>query len=451
MQSGSSSTQVFYHLMDLDEQQKQQFLYDLKIQQPNIYQEIASLIKHETTEQISELFNFHVQQATQPEWDFSHQTIGKYQLTEELGRGGIGVVYSAYRADGTFEQELAIKFIQPVFTNVLNKHALFAEAQLLARLNHPCIAKVFDGGQHQDLLYLVMEKITGSTLNLFLEQNVLSKKQKLALFTHLCQALEHAHQHQVLHADLKPENILIDEQGAPKLIDFNLTQKVRDGATNNGQVILAYSEHYASPEQKAGHYLTQQSDVYSLGKILLLLFNDELPSSDITTVQLKASAENIDARYASVSKLHDDIELIQACRPIMLKRHIPFYVLRCFIKRRPIQSLLAASLLLASVAFFVILTQQNYRLEREKKLAESMVYEITSLLFHAKSTAAATHISVNSMLELTRRRVLSNPALPAHIKQKMLLAMMTPIPEKNAVTHNNPSNSNYDTHKEITK
>lgn len=442
MALGSTTTEIFYQLMDYNLAQKQDYLQRLKITNLALYQEILPLLEHEESDQIAELFQYSIQQTDQHEWDFSHQEVGKYQLTEELGRGGMGVVYSAYRADGTFEQELAIKFIQPILNNVLSKHALFEEAQLLARLNHPYIAKVFDGGRHQECIYVVMEKIHGHTLDSYLISEAPSKKQKLVLFQNICKAIEHAHQHQVLHADLKPENILIDGQRTPKLIDFNLTQKVQHQVSTNMNV-LAYSKEYASPEQKAGDYLTQQSDIYSMGKILTLLFPNEMPNSDIFAVQQKSTQTEPSDRYISVLELRQEITRIIEYRPLTSKKNTPLYALRCLIKRRPLQSLLASALIILSLSFSIVLVLQNQKLEQEKQIAENMMYEVTRLLFHAKGTRSA-QVTVGSILELTRRRILSNPDLPTHIKQKMLLAMMTPVPKR--VIENNqtkPHNASY--------
>ncbi|RYU66687.1 serine/threonine protein kinase [Aliivibrio finisterrensis] len=440
MALGSRATDIFYQLMDYNSVQKQDYLQQLEITNPALYQELLPLLDQEGSEQVAELFQFSIQKTDLNDWDFSNQIVDKYKLTTELGRGGMGVVYSAHRADDTFEQELAIKFIQPMLNNVLSKHALFEEAQLLARLNHPYIAKVFDGGRYEECIYVVMEKIHGCTLDAYLANTIPSKKQKLTLFQCICEAIEHAHQHQVLHADLKPENILIDAQHAPKLIDFNLTQKVQHHTNQEHSAILAYSADYASPEQMAGDYLTQQSDVFSLGKILTLLFPDELPHSDILTVQNKATQKKLESRYISVFELRQDITKVIEYRPLAEKKSIPFYTLRCLLRRRPLQSFLAATLIALILSFSTVLILQNQKLEQEKQIAENMMYEVTRLLFHAKGTGAA-QVSVGSILELTRRRILSNPDLPTHIKQKMLLAMMTPVP-KRATENSHPITTN---------
>lgn len=363
MQLGTSATQVFYHLLDLNEEEKQQALQQLKQDAPDVYRALTPLIEPHEHEPFTALFGFHAHHATEPPLDLSNQLIDKYQLTHELGRGGMGVVYAAYRADETFEQQLAIKFIQPSLTQVLGKKALFDEAQLLARLNHPCIAKVFDGGVYQDSVYIVMEKVEGLTLDAFLQQHQPEQRAKLTLFRDLCQAIEHAHHNQVLHADIKPENILIDQECRPKLLDFNLTQKVSTQANQSGQMgLVAFSEQYASPEQKSGGYLTQQSDLYSLGKILHLLFPQVGKHSDLRFIVDKATQAKAEQRYQSVSELRADIENMLACRPISLKQHIPLYTTKRLIQRRPIPSLLLTLLVMSGMLFTSTLMAKNRQL-----------------------------------------------------------------------------------------
>nr|WP_241749861.1 serine/threonine-protein kinase [Vibrio vulnificus] len=420
-------------MLDLNEEEKQQALQQLEQDDPEVYRALTPLMQPQESEPLTELLGFHAHHATDASLDLAGQLIDKYQLTHELGRGGMGVVYAAYRADETFEQQLAIKFIQPSLTKVLGKKALFDEAQLLARLNHPCIAKVFDGGVYQDSVYIVMEQVDGVTLDTYLKHHTLDQTAKLTLFLQLCQAVEHAHHNQVLHADLKPENILIDHAQRPKLLDFNLTQKVSDQAKQQGKTgLVAFSEHYASPEQKSGDYLTQQSDLYSLGKILQLLFPHMKKRSDLYFIAEKATQAIAEQRYLSVSELRVDIENMLACRPISLKQHIPLYTTKRLIQRRPMPTFLLTLLVMTGVMFTSTLINKNRQLEQEKLIAEEMMYEVTRLMFHTKGNQLA-QMSVSSMLEITRRRILSNPDIPKHIKQKMLLAMITPTPEKQVV------------------
>nr|WP_306417114.1 serine/threonine-protein kinase [Vibrio sp. B181a] len=417
-------------MLDLDDSQKQQYLDELQQSQPELYLQVAPLLASESEEeQLTQLLGFGASLATTKEVDLTGEVISKYRLTHELGRGGMGVVYAALRADETFEQDLAIKFIQANLSNVLGKRALFDEAQLLARLNHPYIAKVFDGGLHGDSVYIVMERVFGQTLDSYLLLTPMEEDDKLLLFKQICQAMEHAHQHQVLHADLKPENILIDRNKRPKLLDFNLTQKVQSSSDDASPALIAFSEKYASPEQQAGAFLTEQSDVYSLGKILALMFPDQPMWTDIYWVVRRATRTKAKQRYLNVRALRQDIECILERRPIEQKKHWPLYSTLRLVQRRPLPSVLSAILVLSGLLFGNTLIQKNIQLQQEKKIAEDIMYEVTRLVFHAKGQNVE-QMSVSAMMELTRRRILSNPDIPKHIKQKMLLAMMTPVPEK---------------------
>ncbi|PFG45635.1 serine/threonine-protein kinase [Vibrio sp. ES.051] len=434
MQLGSKETQIYYHLLDLDDAQQQQYLQALQQSQPELHQQLVLLLAEATTdEQLTQLFCFGAHQATNREVDLSGQVISKYRLDHELGRGGMGVVYAAQRADKTFEQDLAIKFIQSHLSHVLGQRALFDEAQLLARLNHPYIAKVFDGGLHQDSVYIVMERIFGQTLDNYLLDTERQKGQKLRLFKQICQAVEHAHQHGVLHADLKPDNILIDHSHQPKLLDFNLTQKVSPNQGDLPSVLVAFSQNFASPEQQAGQFLTEHSDVYSLGKILALMFPSPAVWSDIYWVIRRATRPAIPQRYQNVSALRMDIERIIERRPIEQKKHWPFYSALRLVQRRPLASILSTTIVLSGVLFGSAMMQKNSQLQHEKKIAQDMMFELTRLIFHAKGQNLE-QMSVSAMMELTRRRILSNPDIPKQIKQKMLLAMMTPVPEKHLTT-----------------
>nr|WP_217706726.1 serine/threonine-protein kinase [Vibrio campbellii] len=417
-------------MLDLDDSQKQQYLDELQQSQPELYLQVAPLLASGSEEeQLTELLGFGASFATTKEVDLTGEVISKYRLTHELGRGGMGVVYAALRADETFEQDLAIKFIQANLSNVLGKRALFDEAQLLARLNHPYIAKVFDGGLHGDSVYIVMERVFGQTLDSYLLLTPMEEDDKLLLFKQICQAMEHAHQHQVLHADLKPENILIDRNKRPKLLDFNLTQKVQSSSDDASPALIAFSEKYASPEQQAGAFLTEQSDVYSLGKILALMFPAQPMWTDIYWVVRRATRTKAKQRYLNVRALRQDIECILERRPIEQKKHWPLYSTLRLVQRRPLPSVLSAILVLSGLLFGNTLIQKNIQLQQEKKIAEDIMYEVTRLVFHAKGQNVE-QMSVSAMMELTRRRILSNPDIPKHIKQKMLLAMMTPVPEK---------------------
>jgi serine/threonine-protein kinase len=263
-------------------------------------------------------------------------------------------------------------------------------------------------------------------------------KERLRLFIKISKAIEHAHRHGVLHADIKPENIIIDEKGNPKVLDFNITQRIESVPAELDTSLLAFSQKFASPEQIAGQYLDNRSDVFSLGKLLDYLVPEVSADNDIFLVSSQASAIDPDHRYSSVQAMIDDVHNILTLRPITVRKGESGYVLRRFAQRKPFHTMTVFSLILAISVFSGVLIQKNNQLSKEKTIAEKMMFEMTQLLYHSKGNVDKER-SVQAMLELTRRRILSSPELPGELKQKILLAMMTPIPDRNTPHTNQPT------------
>lgn len=435
----ASKTDVYYSLLDLEEPQKQAYLQQLQQDNPELYKEVMPLVAAESAQGLTALLGFHLTHSTSNSIDYSNQQVDKYLVTHELGRGGMGVVYAANRADKSFEQQLAIKFLHGDLAQVFSQGSLFAEAQLLARLNHPHIAKVFDGGIHQQHVFIVMEQVEGVNLEQYIQQHSLSRQEKIMLLMQVCSAIEHTHGQGLVHGDLKPENILIDHGQHAKLIDFNLTQSL----SLEDNPILAFSEHYASPEQQQGKTLTPSSDIYSLGRLLEWLFPAEPSHSDIRAIYQHATHNEPTKRYASAALLRLDLNNILASRPISLKQKQVFYTSRRLFQRHPISCSLALILFVSGCIFTSVLMAKNQQLKQEKLIAENMMFEVTSMMFHSKSEAVR-EMPMSAVLDLTRRRILSNPDIPKHIKQKMLLAMMTPVKSKPSLNQQ-PQNDNNDT------
>ncbi|WP_260338282.1 serine/threonine protein kinase [Vibrio ponticus] len=419
--SAAGITELYYSLLDLDDKQKNRYLENLQTQNPELHQELMTLFAVESDSILTELLNFNICSSGDTEVDYTHQQIDKYLLTHELGRGGMGVVYAACRADRRFEQKLAIKFLHPHMAQIFDETLLFSEAQLLANLNHPNIAKVFDGGMHGKQVYIVMEYIEGKHLAEFLLEQPLCVQDRLRLFCQICNGIEHTHQQGIVHGDLKPENVLIDARLNAKLIDFNLTQKL----DRREAPIAALSKQYASPEQLSGLELTAASDIYSLGQLLKWLFPNQSPTSDIALIQTKATQSQASLRYSSAMALQNDIENILSKHPISLRKKELVYTGKRLFQRHPLSSSLALILLLGGTLFSTVLVGKNQQLAKEKRIAENLIFEVTSMVFDAKSEQAQS-LPANVVLDLTRRRILSNPEIPKHIKQKMLLAMLTP-------------------------
>ena len=209
--------------------------------------------------------------------------IGPYLLDRLLGRGGMGAVYLAHRADGQFEQKVAIKLIDlPLATSVFQKR-FRQERQILAGLQHPYIARLLDGGvTAAGDLYLVMEYVDGVPIHRFCQEHRLSARQRLNLFLRVCEAVQFAHQNFVVHRDLKPDNILAVEDGTPRLLDFGTAKLLSPSEAAPGSELTregyqSYTPQYASPEQVLGNPITTASDTYSLGVLLYLLLTGEPP------------------------------------------------------------------------------------------------------------------------------------------------------------------------------
>ncbi len=209
--------------------------------------------------------------------------VGVYRLDEEVGRGGMGVVYRAERVDGEFDQTVAIKLIKRGMDTDLILKRFRRERQITAALNHPNIAYFLGGGSTEDgLPYFVMEFIVGQPLYQYCDERRLSIRERLSVFRGICWAVNAAHELQIIHRDLKPSNIMVSSAGKPKLLDFGIAKVLdpdlmeTDGEPTATQLRVMTPE-YASPEQLRGEVLETSSDVYPLGVILYELLTGHRP------------------------------------------------------------------------------------------------------------------------------------------------------------------------------
>ena len=220
--------------------------------------------------------------------------VGAYEIDRLIGRGGMGAVYVAHRADGTFDKQVAIKLIDLPLATDLFRERFRMERQILAGLNHPLIARLLDGGVTSDgEPFLVMEYVDGVPIHRFCEDHGLSVAERLLLFKSVCEAVQFAHQNLVVHRDLKPDNILVMEDGTPRLLDFGTAKLLSPSADGMGteftrQGFQSFTPQYASPEQVLGNPITTASDTYSLGVLLYLLLTDVLPYElkEFTTAEM---------------------------------------------------------------------------------------------------------------------------------------------------------------------
>ncbi|MCP4245523.1 MAG: serine/threonine protein kinase [bacterium] len=209
--------------------------------------------------------------------------IGAYRLDDVISSGGMGTVYRAVRVDQQLEQQVAVKIIRRGMASPEVLRRFRREAQTLARLEHPHVARFLDAGATDDgLPYLVMEYVPGQALDRYCDERRLKVRERLALFRKVCAAVHYAHQNLIVHRDLKPGNVLVTDEGLPKLLDFGIAKlldpeelaEFGDPTTTAARVM---TPQYASPEQIRGEPTTTATDVYSLGVMLYELVTGHRP------------------------------------------------------------------------------------------------------------------------------------------------------------------------------
>jgi eukaryotic-like serine/threonine-protein kinase len=209
--------------------------------------------------------------------------IGPYRLLRELGRGGMGVVYLAERADGAYEQQVALKLLPSSLRTEALDRRFALERQILARLGHARIARLLDGGvAEHGQPYLVLEYVDGEPLTRWCDERGLRIRKRLEVFVDVCDAVQYAHGQLIVHRDLKPSNILVTDRGEVKLLDFGIAKLLaEEGETSATELtrlgLRPYTPGYAAPEQVRGEPVTVATDVYGLGVLLHELLCGQRP------------------------------------------------------------------------------------------------------------------------------------------------------------------------------
>lgn len=347
------------------------------------------------------------------------QRVGPYELIRELGRGGMGTVFLARRADDQYQNEVAVKLVRPGMDTDFILARFRRERQILASLDHPNIARLLDGGTTPEgLPYIVMEYIRGQRINEHCKPENLSIEQRITLYLDVCAAVDHAHRHFVVHRDLKPGNILIDERGTPKLLDFGICKLLYGNPLapeeTMTQGVGMMTPDYASPEQVRGEPVTVVSDVYSLGAVLYELLTSVRPhrigsytpqaveraicdldvqrpsqaapalakqlEGDLDTILLKAMQKDPARRYASAEQLAQDLRRYLEHRPILARTDSVSYRAAKFLRRNR-KEVIASALVLASLSGGMIASIQQARIAQQhlrqvQQLANTFVFDV---------------------------------------------------------------------------
>jgi serine/threonine protein kinase/tetratricopeptide (TPR) repeat protein len=347
--------------------------------------------------------------------------IGNYELVRELGRGGMGAVWLAKRADQQFEKLVAIKLLKrgTDTDEVLRRFQI--ERQILARLEHPNIARLLDGGITDDgLPYFVMEYVEGQRVTDFCREQLLTIEERLRLFSKICAAVQFAHQNLVVHRDLKPGNILVTADCEPKLLDFGIAKLL---TPDDSAIEVTLAEHqrltpaYASPEQVRGEPITTVSDIYTLGILLYEVLTGQnahrfsvphpsptellqvvaqlepvRPSAaatnssasrrlrgDLDNIILKALRKEPARRYAGVGSFAADIQRHLAHQPVTARKDTVSYRAGKFIRRNKIGTAAAVIVLLTLSGAIIGISWEARRANRRfndvRQLAHSIVFD----------------------------------------------------------------------------
>ncbi len=245
-----------------------------------LLREAEKLLAHDTTV-FEEFAEFAAARLRRDERDRIGERISAYAVVSELGRGGMGAVYLAERADGQFEKRVAIKVLKrgTDTDEVLRRFRI--ERQILAQLEHPNITRLLDAGTTNDgLPYFVMEFVEGTPISHFVQRENLDLRSRLQLFLKVCSAVSLAHRNQIIHRDIKPTNVLVGHDREPKLLDFGIAKLLSVNPDDEEATVVAerrLTPMYAAPEQRTGQPATIASDVYSLGALLYELLTSQPP------------------------------------------------------------------------------------------------------------------------------------------------------------------------------
>jgi eukaryotic-like serine/threonine-protein kinase len=387
--------------------------------------------------------------------------VGPYVIEAEVGRGGMGSVWRARRADGRFEGEVAIKFVHAAWIGRIGEQRFLTEGNLLGHLNHPNIARLIDAGVlDTSQPYLVIEYVEGQPIDAYCDQHRLGVEDRIRLFLNVLAAVAHAHSHLIVHRDIKPANIYVSSNGAVKLLDFGIAKLLEDEAgsaalTKSGAIAL--TPLYAAPEQLLGGLITTATDVYALGVVLYVMLVGLHPlardgrtgadlvraatiedrprasalaaprgsdgahardaalraqkrgttarqlsrslAGDLDNILTRALAVSPAERYAAASDLAADLRRFLSHEPV--QAHAPGwrYRLTKLLRRRPLESVLVAGVLLA-IGMGLAATFWQWRIaEAQRRAAIEQRVRAERMLAR---TVAANDFTTNLLTEMAQ-------------------------------------------------
>ncbi len=397
----SEVERVFETLADLDPEAREAYFAAHPVD-TEVRREVESLLAHDrsSADSLADPIRKLAASAMESTAGGGDRRCGPYQLTEILGRGGMGTVYRAKRVDGELRQEVAVKLMQGAGDDGVQRQRFLQERQILAELAHANIAGLLDAGHSAEgQPYFVMELVEGQPIDQFCEG--LSARQKVEIFLEVCEAVSFAHSRLVVHRDIKPGNILVTAEGTPKLLDFGIAKMLGfdAGVTQAWQCVMTPA--YGSPEQAAGGAVTTASDIYSLGAVLYKILTGHAPhepaqatpeamlaavregnvprasrwngelKGDLDAIVAKALRTEPAQRYATVEQLSSDLRCYLERRPIRARQGEYLYRTGKFVRRAWIP-LTAVLLVMAALTIGLVdalrarqLAERRFRIARD--------------------------------------------------------------------------------------
>ena len=340
------------------------------------------------------------------------EKVGAYRITRLINRGGMGVVFEAERADGAFEQKVAVKFIPLSATNQRYRDLFEKERHHLARLEHPNIARIIDAGIANDgTPYFIMEYVEGVSLDEAVKP--LGEKRRLHLFAQLCDAIAYCHRALIVHGDIKPANILVQD-GRIRLLDFGIGRLLEPQyLEEKKEHTRAFSQEWAAPEQIDGQPPLVQSDIYALGVLLEHILTQ--PTSlakaspipeDLSAIINKCRQEVIAHRYQSVDALQADMEAYRQHYPVKARAASRLYRSRKFLRRNRLLAGSTFMLILGlSIGLFTALWQARIAHKQAVRAEQTSTFLKSLFTRSSPYDAGETEVTLLEVMNDASRRL----------------------------------------------
>ncbi len=394
----------------------------------------------------------------------AQKVIGSWRLLKQIGRGGMGAVYLAERADEQFEQQAALKILPTGLDTDQARARFLVERQILAQLVHDNIARLLDGGVTDDgVPYFVMDFVDGLPIDVYCTENKLSVRQKLALVLEITRAVQFAHRNLIIHRDLKPNNVLIDTAGHVRLLDFGIAKMLFADSVDRQltqETRRPVTPAYSSPEMLRGEPVDVTTDVYSIGALIYTLLTDRAPLSfdglsitemyeratnedpdlvgqfdagfkgDLETIVAKALAKQPEERYESVESLANDLRNYLHGLPVTAQPPTALYRIRKFVGRHRLGVAFSAFAVSALAGIAALATwsaiqsdRQAQQIEMERDRAEQTKGFIVSIFESADPNIVPEEQTARQILEAGRARIEQELADQPEVQADLLHTM----------------------------